>query len=70
MGTHESLDITQGSISISCWVDVNNVGGTKTILSKANNDTSNLFGSYNLHINGDTNFVVTNSTNTNSFYSV
>ena len=70
MGTHELLDITQGSISISAWVNTNNVGGTKTILSKANTDTSNVFGSYTLHLNGPANFIVTNSTSANSYYSV
>ena len=70
MGSHELLDITEGSISISAWVNTNNIGGTKTIVSKANNDTSNVFGAYNLHINGPANFVVTNSTSTNGYYSV
>ena len=70
MGSHELLDITEGSISISAWVNTNNVGGTKTIVSKANTDTSNLFGSYNLHLNGPANFIVTNSESTNGYYSV
>ena len=70
MGNHELLDITQGSISISAWVNTNNVVGTKTILSKANTDTSNVWGSYTLHIDGPANFIVTNSTSANSYYSV
>jgi len=70
MGSHELLDITEGSISISAWVNTNNVGGTKTIVSKANTDTSNVFGSYNLHLNGPANFIVTNSESTNGYYSI
>lgn len=70
MGSHELLDITEGSISISAWVDTNNVGGTKTIVSKANTDTSNVFGSYTLHLNGPANFIVTNSTSADGYYSI